>query len=420
MTVYFRACGDIQRAPTPRSRADVMLVERIARATGLEISVEASVDYEDWMEPACLLDQAIASGVEIRVLPRERLQRAVTNPLATIAGRPCRDILLGRQLERDPMDSRYFDFGWPVSGETRANHYPELETFHARAGRRIALADMPGDRAAAGDRRTVFARGLSSTSLGAAMAAIAPGTVFVKHVYPAKALPLLTYELDAGFTEDRGERMFLADTEYHFARFEGDPAALLVQERITMTHETRFFVIGGVVVSGAACIEYHTPQQRASRSALLPPIFELGRNSGEMDDRGYVERKATASRLVDFAFAVAAEISAEAPELQDYALDVALGADGVPLVIELNPVSSSGLYASDPARIWQAILARAEEAPHRTPEPWDPADFAGPAPEAAPFPGLTAVRATSVPCRETDGAMSDDLIEVLEEVDFEE
>lgn len=376
MTVFFRPCGNITKAPTPRGERDEALYEDLMKMTGITIEVDASVDYEDWMEPACMLQEALVNGLETKILPQTNLRRAVMNPIVEVAGKPCRDMLIGRQLKSDQQEMAYFDLGWPAACDLMANHYAELETFHRHAGRKIALADMPGDPNVCGDRKTVFRKGLSSTSLGDAMSSVSPGPVMVKQVYPGKILPILTYELGDDFTPDKGKGLFLDDVGFHFARYEGDPASLLVQEKIVMTHETRFFVIDGKPTSGAACIESNTPQQTPHHDDVLPPIWEIERNSGNMDDRRLRDRNLTALHMWNFVHDVCAEIAEEAPELTCYVIDIALGADNMPLVIELNPAASSGIYANNSIKIFEAIMKHSVIEPLRETAPWEPSDFA--------------------------------------------
>jgi hypothetical protein len=420
MTAYFRPCGDLTKAPTPRSTDDRDLYLELSQLTGLVIEVDPSVDYEDWMEPACMLREALELRLEVMILPPLQLRRAVMNPIALIPGVSCRDILIGRQLKSDPMEFQYFDLGWPAAGEQKANHYAELETFFARSGRRMQLADMPGDRASAGDRKAVFGRGTSAKTLGAAMADLAPGPVMIKQVYPGKSLPLLSYTLEEGFEASDGERMFFDDVGFHFARYEGDPAALLVQERVTMTHETRFFVIGGKVISGAACIEHHTPQQTPYHDDVLPPVWEIARNSGQMDERDLGSRKSTAREMWSFAWDVAAQIAAEAPDLTAYTLDVALGADDRPLVIELNPAAMSGIYANNATKLMHAIHDLAEQTPVRGYEEWDRAAYVSPGEgaDSTAFSSLAAVASTSIPCRDEDGNLDEDLRAFMDDEEF--
>jgi hypothetical protein len=371
MTVFFRPYRDITTAPSPRSESDKNLYDRISSATGLDIRIDPDVDYEDWIEPACMLDAAIDAGVEIHILTGQSLRRASLNPVAVINGTPCRNIILGRPLMSDVAEAKFFDLAWPTDCDQIVDHYAELDTFRLHAGRKLMLADMPGDRNLAGSRKPVFKESLKSYPLYTAMTEIKASTVIVKQVYPSKSLPLYAYDIHDDTTPKEAEDMFLDDVGYHFARFEGDPAALLVQEKILMTHETRFFIIDGKVVSGAACIEDHTPQQRPGNTRGLPPVWEVLRNSHNMDARTIDERKKTASMMWDFAVRVCAELAQEAPQLHSYVLDLALNADGDPIIIEFNPAGRSGLYASDTSAIVSAILEYAQNAPSKGAAPWD-------------------------------------------------
>lgn len=48
-------------------------------------------------------------------------------------------------------------------------------------------------------------------------------------------------------------------------------------------------------------------------------------------------------------------LAEEVPDLKDYVIDVAIRAGREPLVAKLNPLLSSGLYASQPTRVTQAM-----------------------------------------------------------------
>lgn len=146
--------------------------------------------------------------------------------------------------------------------------------------------------------------------------------------------------------------MVLREYEFDLERISGERDNVLVQEVNLMTHETRLFMADGEVVSGAACIEEHTPLDREEGQGILPPVFELGRNGGER-----VRDEAAAERLVAFAREAAGMIVAEEPELRNFVLDAAIGPDGVPVLIELNPLVDSGLYANDPVAVAEALVA---------------------------------------------------------------
>lgn len=358
MTVYFRPCGDLTKAPKPRSECDLALYAFLEERTGLSINVDQdnTVDYEDWMEPAKMLEAAIKSDLAILILPRAELRSAVANPIANIEGQACRDMLIGRQLASDPHNMKYFDLGWPVANNCMANHYPELKSFRDNAGRKVRLADMPGEPNPA-TRHSTFQNMPSSTALGFAMAQFAEEECFIKQVYPAKKLPLIKITPEEDIREN--ESLFFDEVGFHFSRFEGDRASLLVQEKVTMTHETRFFIVGTKVACGAACIEANTPQVNNIGSYLLPN-FETQRNSG-------VQQTDFMARMIlhDFAISMAYQISQEAPQMRNYVLDLALGCDQKPLIIELNPIAQSGLYGVSAELLFDAIFREAKKQPHQ-------------------------------------------------------
>lgn len=355
MTVYFRPCGDLSLAPAPRSQADREFYDRLSAATGITIEIDESVDYEDWMEPACMLDAALRTGVEVAIIPRKALGQAMEDPDALIFGAACPDMLIGRQLSADPYALSRMGFAWPPACNDRANAYAKLDAFQAHAGRKVVLAHMPGDAEMAGSQSAPFGKKWGETSLGTAMLEFVGQDCLVKQVYPAKSMPILTFEVEAGLTEKQAESMFFNEVGFHFARFEGDRDALLVQEVVAMTHETRFFVVNGEVITGAACIEAHTPRQAPGGDCVLPELFELKRNR-----RKEVTDPEAAETLLTFARAVAAEVAAETSDLPHYVMDCALGADRKPLVIELNPIAQSGLYAINADRLFTAILTSVE------------------------------------------------------------
>ena len=138
---------------------------------------------------------------------------------------------------------------------------------------------------------------------------------------------------------------------YHFSRFEGDRDALLVQDRVDMSCETRFFAVDGRVVSGAACIEAHTPVDREEVEGVTAAVFEHKRNGGDLFHDPVLARD-----LEAYAATVAAEAAQEG--LENLVIDVAIGRDGVPIVVEMNPAINAGLYANDPAAIVEATIAR--------------------------------------------------------------
>jgi hypothetical protein len=66
---------------------------------------------------------------------------------------------------------------------------------------------------------------------------------------------------------------------------------------------------------------------------------------------------AIAALLTGFARSAIDALAYEVPDLTDYVIDVALGPDGKPLIVELNSLLNSGLYASQPLRVTEAMIA---------------------------------------------------------------
>lgn len=360
MAIYFRPYRSMSRAPELRlDNGDEAIIAFLSQRTGIAIEIDPSVDYEEWMEPACILEQAIRMNLEIVILDRLPLHEALENPLAYLPGNPCPNILIGRILGSDLDALTDHDIVWPQQDD-HINHYAQLDAFARHAGRRIQLADMPGDPA--NGRSPMALKGaLCSMALEEAMVAHGARDVFVKQVWPAKSLPTLRFAISNTTTASQARRMFLDEVGFHFARYEGDKACLLVQDDVEMFCETRFMVINGKVATGAACIEEHTPIDCGAWDRAFDPIWEMKRGGTIRDERPFMERKKTAFDMWAFAQNVANDITAECPDFKSYSLDVAIGDDGQFLVIELNPASNCGLYATNTAILLQAILDFAQQ-----------------------------------------------------------
>ncbi len=83
--------------------------------------------------------------------------------------------------------------------------------------------------------------------------------------------------------------------------------------------------------------------QKVVRDLPTHDLYEL-----DPAELGLVEdRSDTVNSVGALVSLVWAEHSVEVPTLRQYVLDVALGADGEPLVVELNGLLNAGLYASD-------------------------------------------------------------------------
>ena len=137
--------------------------------------------------------------------------------------------------------------------------------------------------------------------------------------------------------------------DWALIHFEGKSDAFLVQEAIDMQYEYRFFITDGHIVTGAGCVEEHTPLQNSTQFDPYMRRYRHDPQDPVVIQRGLVQQ------YREFADLVVRQLAAEIPELHDYVLDVTLTQDG-PAIVELNGLANAGLYAADPARIVEAIV----------------------------------------------------------------
>lgn len=155
------------------------------------------------------------------------------------------------------------------------------------------------------------------------------------------ALPVSTSIAD-------NEAALLRALDWEYVRLEGAPGSLLLQDWVDMRFETRFFAVDGSVVTAAGCVEELTPLDH-------DPARFPGRET-----RGYTG--APASPVVETPAETLATLRALAEEtarlhggtvVVDCAIDAATGD---PLVVELNDLPNSGLYACNAWALAEALV----------------------------------------------------------------
>lgn len=164
-------------------------------------------------------------------------------------------------------------------------------------------------------------------------------------------LPLLPMNLESWTAGDSVMSALDPESGWGLINDEGVKDAYLVQEVIPMTYEYRFFVINGHAVTGAGCVEEFTPldnkgedfdsRMREHRSYECPSPVESRPDILAKYD-GFVQR-------------VIAEMLLERPDLNRYVLDVALGKNDEPVIVEFNSESNSGFFACRPVRVTAAL-----------------------------------------------------------------
>jgi len=135
---------------------------------------------------------------------------------------------------------------------------------------------------------------------------------------------------------------------WEYVRLEGLPASLLAQDWVDMTWETRFFAVDGHIVTAAGCVEELTPLDH--EPGLLQGRMLRGHHGSEGPSEMTETPHAVQVALGDLARRVAAEHGGTVTI--DCALDLATGRA---LVVELNPIHNSGLYACDHWALFEAL-----------------------------------------------------------------
>lgn len=251
--------------------------------------------------------------------------------------------LAGRAVPEDT--SAFFRWGsqtvreeksHPIRAEVMADRYYATDTFRAFAGRQVAVCDLRADT-------TLFAemRRLADPDTGA---------VFVKVVDPVKGgRALVTISPDDDDDSIREQLTWFEDGlagMFHHGR------TVLVQQVIPMRFEYRFFIVDGRAVTGAGCVEELTPSDRP-RGVLHDPRVREHRGQGalvrDLDVVNALYRGAET-------FARAWIAAGDAPS--EYVVDLALNDRNEAVVVEVNGIRNSGLYASSPAAVVAALCDR--------------------------------------------------------------
>lgn len=133
-----------------------------------------------------------------------------------------------------------------------------------------------------------------------------------------------------------------------FLSYEGTERGLLVAPDVAMTREYRLFVVDGQVISGAGCIEADTPLNMSSTS---PFSLRMERTRG--DGQVMTDTQALLRRYVDRATQLAHALKAEGRGSCVIDLAYLEETDEI-VIVELNPITNAGFYASNIELIYAA------------------------------------------------------------------
>jgi hypothetical protein len=287
-------------------------------------------DFEDFFEMSARLDAALHSGAPTVWIHDTRKTEAVDaayrlpTPIDQLHGRVNNDIALYGPL------LRYSHLNHVV--DSSADRYFDKPAFIDNAGRVTYLAGFRSP----------------SMEVAEAMSMLAEAghnEVFVKATKAKHGF----WRIPAFADQAKSEEVLLDATDWSMVSAEGSPNAFSVQEIIEMHYEYRVFVVNGVPVTGAGCIEEHTPLDNDG-SAFSPLVRRVRGSSDAIESRHDL-----ADEYASFVAQVAAQAASAMP--QGYVVDVAMS-NGRPVVIEFNGITNSGLYATNPRLVTQALVSR--------------------------------------------------------------
>lgn len=350
---------------------------------------DGSGDVEDFWEMAARLDAALAAPLtdlylDVPGRPVRHLCFAANDvtiradDTITVAGKWVyvadldtetaqdfrRQVIAGSLLHYGPL-SRFSTL--EVANLNPADSYARSQWFNCHAGRDVLLAGyFP---LAAEEHNRLPAVGEKRVEEVMAMfASYGYAEVMVKTVRAKKGL----WRVPASTDPAVNRAVLLRRLGWSLIGVEGSADTLLVQQIVPMRFEYRVFVVDGHPVTGAGCIEEHTPLYADPATSFSPLVREHRRYTvpGSEDEAELLAtadptpteplqaRPDVVERLVAYAGEVAAEIAADgSPWGRGYVIDVALDDEDTPLLIEANGLTNAGLYATQPHLVVRALAA---------------------------------------------------------------
>lgn len=300
-----------------------------------ETDDDGAGDYEDFVEQAVRLEAALDTfGAEnVWLVISTDMDTAVN---AGTGERRSSAVL--QDLPRYGLQSSRRHQDVDMEQARLAAPYYRYEAFLSRAGRRLSVCgiDLEG-------------RGVELGDVLAGWVGQGVRRAFLKSVQIKQfAFPI---DLPEGFRPEDGSRVVYDALDYGAMYLEGRPGSIIAQEFVAMDYEYRVYVVGQSVVAAAGCIEEFTPLDNNGHA------FDTQLRRQRQAKTTVEEKPEIAKILTGFARDAVDALALEVPELTDYVIDVALGADGKPIIVELNSLLNAGLYASRPELVTRAMVA---------------------------------------------------------------
>jgi len=289
----------------------VIAANRMLEETGVTETMSSSgIDLEDWAEAVCRYAGAASFA------HRHRL------PVTTTLGETGRLIDLRAHRTRAEL---FAERHATLISAPRSTRYATAPSFLRHAARKIVICRNDAEASGFASYPTLDEGMAIASTWGA------EELCWKQATGPDKAYPVAFIANNRRLPPDIGLNAYSAG------------GLSMLQERVEMTFETRYFVVDREIVSGAGAVEAHTPFDRRPETTIgaTHAIFERRRNVGPAAFDGGVAR-----RLDDAAPAIAREIAFDLG-VNDFTLDLFVnGATDEIGVVETNPITASGFYAN--------------------------------------------------------------------------
>jgi hypothetical protein len=332
MKILFFPHADLDKIPP---QAPAGLRERWTDLTGQDdLTPCDTVDLEHWVEHLYLLDALVKEVGQEHVQFSERSYSLNLHGTIAFGSVPTRNLVI-----QEPV--------WPDrASHMAAERYYRNPAFEKLARRTLRLADVPGDSVSPARTPADIVTKLAQLGLH---------RFFLKFVTAAKYLPTLTLEFDPNTIQQQITRWL----EPAILLYGGQADAVLVQSLSNIHFEYRYFVVNRRIVTGSGQIEELTPHYRLHGGTVrghdLPawngPFYPWVAR----ERKGKTIQAAPGVGMLAFADEAVKQLTDADPALRDFVLDVAVINGGFGIV-ELNPITNSGFFATDPRAYVKAAL----------------------------------------------------------------
>lgn len=155
--------------------------------------------------------------------------------------------------------------------------------------------------------------------------------------------------------EDVHAQLFAGDVGWSLISLVGRRNSILLQDWIPLSYEYRLFVVDGKIISGAGCVEEFTPYNRISTDALFD--YRVRGNRGNEITAGQPSEVIKDVALIEAYLETGSDIVAhyDGTVVFDLALVERDGEMDQIVLIEMNTLPNSGLYASNVDAVYEAL-----------------------------------------------------------------